>query len=75
MYSLGPLRRACIGSFYFTMNVMWASIPIVSLLSSYILGWVAVIDYYDYNYDYVDYVVTKPEWYEQACEDDSSMCV
>ena len=68
MYARGPLRRAATGSFLFMMNVAWAAIPGVSIISSYALGYMAVLDYYDYNYDYETFVVTKPDWYEDACE-------
>ena len=48
-YMMGPVRRIVLGSFIYLNAVFWSAIPGVNILTSYIFGYWAVKDYYDYE--------------------------
>lgn len=47
----GPLRRAVSGSFIYLQATFFSLFPVLNWLTSPILGWIAIADYYDYKYD------------------------
>ena len=65
-YMMGPVRRAVMGSFIFGMNVAWATIPGLSILTSLIFAYWGVADYYDYNYDFETFTPLMPMWATEA---------
>ena len=48
---MGPVRRAWLGSFIFTLAVSLSTIPGFGILTSWLCGLWAVYDYYDYSYE------------------------
>ena len=47
---IGPLRRAWVGMFIYSMGVVFTLIPVVDWVMLPLLGWWAVADFYDYDY-------------------------
>ena len=51
---MNPVRRAWLGSFIYMCAVVNSIIPGWGILTSWLFGWWAVADYYDYNYGYFE---------------------
>ena len=49
-YFEGPFRRFAVGSFIYTLAVFLLWIPGLNFILSPLLGWWALLDYYDYDY-------------------------
>ena len=47
-FAEGPLRRFALGTLYFIIGAMTLWIPIINLIMSPLLGYLAILDYFDY---------------------------
>ena len=52
-WMMGPFRRIITGSMIFMLSLLCTMIPGMNLLSGF-FGYWAVMDMYDYDYDYMD---------------------
>ena len=50
LYLNGPLRRFIVGSIIFNTAALLLWIPGLNLVLAPLLGWLALLDYYDYDY-------------------------
>lgn len=48
----GPLRRAFVGQLCYGAAVILTAVPVVDWVTSPLLGYLAVSDFFDYNYDF-----------------------
>lgn len=46
----GPLERMFVGPLILTCAFWMTSVPVLNIVSSFLLGWLANLDYYGYNY-------------------------
>lgn len=51
LYLNGPFRRFMVGTFIFGLAVILFWIPGLNFVAAPLLGWWALLDYYDYDYE------------------------
>lgn len=64
----GPLERMFVGPLILVANFWMASVPVLNIVSSFLLGWLAQLDYYGYNYK----LGFGPQLPEESTEDEDA---